>query len=70
MPNAARNLVGVSDRIPSTYCLSSGVSDRNTDVWFGTLARTGRVPDSIARVAIPAPAESAITEMTAAIAAK
>lgn len=56
--------------IPSTYCLSWAVSDRNTDLWVGTLARTGRVPDSIARVAIPAPAKSAITEMTAATAAK
>lgn len=70
MPNAAHNWTGVNDMIPSTYCLSWAVSDRNTDLWVGTLARTGRVPDSIARVAIPAPAKSAITEMTAATAAK
>ena len=70
VPNAAWNWAGVSDRIPSTYCLSLGVSDRDTDVWVGTLARAGRVPDWKARVAIPAAAQSAITEMTAAIAAK
>ena len=69
-PNAARNWAGVSDRIPSTYCLSRWVRDRNTDVCVGTLARAGLVPDSVARVAIPAAAKSAITEMTAAIAAR
>jgi hypothetical protein len=70
VPNAARNWAGVSDRIPSTYCLSWGVSDRSADVWAGTLASVGLVPDTRARVAIPAAAESAITAMTAAIAAK
>jgi hypothetical protein len=84
VPNAPSAWVGVSDRMPSTYCLSWGVSDRipstyplsrgvrdrNTDVWVGTLARAGRVPDLMERVAIPAAAASAITETTAAIAAR
>jgi hypothetical protein len=68
VPNAARTWAGVSDRIPRTYCLSWGVSDRNTDAWVGTLGRAGRVPESTTRVAI-AHAASAMTEMTAAIVA-